>query len=42
MTQHPEEPPPILRTWARLYTAVALYLCALIALFALFTRSFNR
>jgi hypothetical protein len=37
-----EEPPPILGTWRRLYTAVALYLAALIALFYLFTRAFNR
>jgi hypothetical protein len=37
-----EEPPPILGTWGRLYTAVALYLVALIALCYLFTRTFNR
>ena len=38
----PIDPPPFLKTWPRVYFAVACYLCALIALFALFTRSFNR
>jgi hypothetical protein len=36
-----EEPPPILGTWRRLYTAVLLYLAALIVLFYVFTRLFN-
>lgn len=38
----PDEPPPILGTWRRLYTAVLLYLATLIALFYLFTRTFQR
>ncbi len=37
-----QEPPPILGTWRRLYAALALYLTTLIALFAWFTRSWNR
>jgi hypothetical protein len=37
-----EEPPPFLGTWRRVYLAIALYLVTLIALFGLFTRSFNR
>ncbi len=37
-----EEPPPFLGSWRNVYAAVALYLAALIALFTLFTRSFNR
>ncbi len=38
----PDEPPPIFRTWPRLYGAVLGYLAALIALFYLFTRIFER
>jgi hypothetical protein len=38
----PDEPPPILGTWRRLYTAVLAYLAVLIALFFLFTRTFER
>jgi hypothetical protein len=36
-----EEPPPILGTWRRLYTAVLVYLAVLIVLFYVFTRAFN-
>lgn len=36
------DPPPLLRTWPRVYAAIACYLVLLIALFTLFTRSFNR
>jgi hypothetical protein len=36
-----DEPPPILGTWRRLYTAVLIYLVVLIVLFYLFTRFFN-
>jgi hypothetical protein len=36
-----EEPPPILGTWRRLYTAVLVYLAVLIVLFYVFTRSFD-
>jgi hypothetical protein len=35
-----EPPPPILRTWRRLYAAVLLTLAAEVILFYLFTRSF--
>jgi hypothetical protein len=37
-----EEPPPLLKTWPRLYTAVIIYLAVLIALFYCFTRTFSR
>jgi hypothetical protein len=35
-----EEPPPFLGTWRRVYTAIIIYLIALIVLFYLFTRAF--
>ncbi len=37
----PEEPPPLLGTWRRLYCAVLLYLAGLISLFYVFTRLFR-
>jgi hypothetical protein len=40
--KHDEEPPPFLGSWRNVYVAIVLYLAALIALFTLFTRSFNR
>ena len=36
-----ETPPPIGKTWPRLYAAVLLFLAAQVALFYLFTRSFQ-
>jgi hypothetical protein len=36
----PDDPPPFLRTWPRLYAAVAAYLAALIVVFYLFTRAY--
>ncbi|HEX6545006.1 MAG TPA: hypothetical protein VF023_01785 [Bryobacteraceae bacterium] len=36
-----DEPPPILRTWPRLYSAVLGYLAALIAVLYTFTRWFS-
>ena len=42
MTPEPEEPPPFLGSWGRVYAAVVVYLVCLIALFSVFTRSFNR
>lgn len=36
-----EDPPPILRTWKRLYAAVLINLAVLIALFYWFTRAFE-
>jgi hypothetical protein len=38
----PDDPPPFLGSWNRIYTAILLYLVCLIALFYVFTRSFNR
>jgi hypothetical protein len=37
-----DERPPFFKTWGRLYTAVIVFLVAVIALFDQFTRSFNR
>jgi hypothetical protein len=34
--------PPIFGTWRRMYTAIVIYLVAIIALFAWFTRSWNQ
>jgi len=36
----PDDSPPILGSWRRLYTAVLLALAAEVVLFYLFTRSF--
>jgi hypothetical protein len=36
-----DEPPPFLGTWRRLYTAVAIYLAVLIALFRWFTQAWS-
>jgi hypothetical protein len=37
----PEEPPPILGTWPRVYLAVLGWLALLIVLFFLFARAFT-
>ena len=37
----PDEPPPFLGSWPRVYAAVLLYLAALITLFYLFTRAYQ-
>lgn len=37
----PDEPPPILKTWPRLYTAVLLYLVFLVTALYTFTRVFS-
>ncbi len=42
MTDEPNQPPPFLGTWRRLYAAVIVWLAALILFFYLFTRAFNR
>ena len=42
MHSEPDEPPPFLRTWRRVYVGVALYLVATIALFFWFMRAWNR
>ena len=36
----PDEPPPFLGTWARVYTVVLIYLALLISVFYAFTRFF--
>jgi hypothetical protein len=35
----PDDPPPFLGTWKRVYLAVVLYLACLILLFYIFTRT---
>jgi hypothetical protein len=35
-----DDPPPVLGTWKRVYTAVLSWLATLIVLFYLFTRAF--
>lgn len=42
MIDAPDEPPPFLRTWSRVYVAVLLYLVGIIFLFYAFTRAYNR
>jgi hypothetical protein len=37
----PDDPPPFLGTWPRVYTAVLVYLATLIVLFYAFTRFFS-
>jgi len=36
-----DEPPPLLRTWPRLYALVVCYLACLIVLFYVFSRLYN-
>lgn len=42
MIPQPDDPPPLLRTWKRVYVAVMLWLVLLILLFTWFTFSWNR
>jgi len=37
----PDEPPPFLRTWPRVYAAIVVYLALLILVFYLFTRHYR-
>ena len=37
----PDEPPPFLGTWKRVYFAVLIYLVAIIAVFYAFTRAYR-
>jgi hypothetical protein len=37
----PDEPPPFLGTWRRIYIAILIYLAALIAVLYLFTRAYR-
>ena len=36
-----DEPPPFLGTWKRVYTVVVIYLACVIAVFYVFTKSFE-
>jgi hypothetical protein len=38
----PDEPPPFLGKWSRVYAAVLIYVAALITLFYFFTKAFTR
>ena len=38
----PDEPPPILGSWRRVYWAVAVYLFLVIAALTIFTKTFNQ
>jgi hypothetical protein len=38
---NPNEPPPFLGTWRRVYWAVAIYLVLIITAMAIFTQAFN-
>ena len=37
----PDEAPPFLGTWRRVYTAILAYLCGIIVLAYLFTRAYR-
>jgi hypothetical protein len=37
----PDEPPPFLGAWRRVYAAVAIYLALIVTLFYLFTRAYR-
>jgi hypothetical protein len=37
----PDEPPPFLGTWRRVYVAVLVYLAVIISAFYLFTRAYR-
>jgi hypothetical protein len=37
----PDEPPPFLGTWKRVYAAVLIYLVVIIAVFYAFTRAYR-
>jgi len=41
MNDLPDEPPPFLGSWRRVYVAVIVYVAVLIAVFYAFTRAFN-
>lgn len=42
MNTDPEEPPPFLGSWRRVYAAILIYLVAVISVFYLFAKAFNR
>lgn len=37
----PDDPPPFLRSWPRVYIAVIVYLAGIIGAFYLFTRAYR-
>jgi hypothetical protein len=37
----PDEAPPFLRTWKRVYAAVLIYLAAIVTIFYLFTQAYR-
>jgi hypothetical protein len=39
---NPNEPPPFLGTWRRVYWAVAIYLVLIITAMAIFTQAYNQ
>lgn len=41
VSAEPEEPPPFMRSWSRIYLAIALYTCALIVVLYLITVALN-
>lgn len=41
LREGPDEAPPFLGTWRRVYAAVLVYLCVIILAFYLFTRAFR-
>ena len=41
MNNLPDEPPPFLGSWRRVYVAVIVYVAVLIAVFYAFTKAFN-
>ena len=41
MTPDPDEPPPFLGTWRRVYTVVLIYLFCVIVAFYAFTKAFS-
>ena len=42
MRENGSDRAPLFGSWKRMYAAVVLYLAAMIALFTVFTRTFNR
>jgi hypothetical protein len=42
MSDDPDDPPPFLGTWKRVYSAVLVYLFIVILLFLWFTLTWNR
>jgi hypothetical protein len=41
LREAPDEAPPFLGTWRRVYIGVLVYLCVIIAAFYLFTRAYR-